>query len=183
MNWQSVLPVSTQVWSISILKNWIVLPTRRYSCWMRLSNPHPPTEPATPKGMLRYGSFLRMLRQQRKQVNKLSKVWTPALIYTFIFRFIVYQLVPKRLFPLKRNHISVIPQEARTGFEPVISCVTGRRDNPYTIGPNCGSRIWTYDLRVMSPTSYQTAPSRDNNLKRWPVRDLNPCYRRERAVS
>ena len=27
------------------------------------------------------------------------------------------------------------------GFEPAISCVTGRRDNPYTIGPNCGSRI------------------------------------------
>ena len=25
----------------------------------------------------------------------------------------------------------------------------------------CGSRIWTYDLRVMSPTSYQTALSRD----------------------
>ena len=25
----------------------------------------------------------------------------------------------------------------------------------------CGSRIWTYDLRVMSPTSFQTAPSRD----------------------
>ena len=24
----------------------------------------------------------------------------------------------------------------------------------------CGSRIWTYDLRVMSPTSYQTALSR-----------------------
>ena len=24
----------------------------------------------------------------------------------------------------------------------------------------CGSRIWTSDLRVMSPTSYQTAPSR-----------------------
>ena len=49
-----------------------------------------------------------------------------------------------------------------TGFEPVISCVTGRRDNPYTIGPNCGSRIWTYDLRVMSPTSYLAAPSRVN---------------------
>ena len=27
---------------------------------------------------------------------------------------------------------------------------------------NCGSRIWTYDLRVMSPTSYLAAPSRDN---------------------
>ena len=25
----------------------------------------------------------------------------------------------------------------------------------------CGRRIWTTDLRVMSPTSYQTAPSRD----------------------
>ena len=28
-------------------------------------------------------------------------------------------------------------------------------------GQNCGGRIWTYDLRVMSPTSYQTAPPRD----------------------
>ena len=26
----------------------------------------------------------------------------------------------------------------------------------------CGDRIWTCDLRVMSPTSYQTAPPRDN---------------------
>ena len=25
-----------------------------------------------------------------------------------------------------------------------------------------GDRIWTYDLRVMSPTSYQTAPPRNN---------------------
>ena len=25
----------------------------------------------------------------------------------------------------------------------------------------CGNRIWTYDLWVMSPTSYRTAPSRD----------------------
>ena len=25
----------------------------------------------------------------------------------------------------------------------------------------CGGRIWTYDLRVMSPTSYRTAPPRD----------------------
>ena len=29
----------------------------------------------------------------------------------------------------------------------------------------CGSRIWTYDLRVMSPTSYLAAPSRVNNTK------------------
>ena len=26
---------------------------------------------------------------------------------------------------------------------------------------SCGGRIWTYDLRVMSPTSFQTAPPRD----------------------
>ena len=29
---------------------------------------------------------------------------------------------------------------------------------------NCGSRIWTCDLRVMSPTSFQTAPPRDIKL-------------------
>lgn len=52
-----------------------------------------------------------------------------------------------------------------TGIEPAISCVTGRRDNRYTTGPNyknCGRWIWTIDLWVMSPTSCQTAPSRDN---------------------
>ena len=32
------------------------------------------------------------------------------------------------------------------------------------LGMSCGNRIWTYDLRVMSPTSFQTAPSRDINL-------------------
>ena len=60
-----------------------------------------------------------------------------------------------------------------TGLEPVISCVTGRRDNQLHHRTNCGRRIWTYDLRVMSPTSYQTAPSRDKfKLRRmW---DLNP---------
>lgn len=48
----------------------------------------------------------------------------------------MYQLVLKRLFPLKRNHISVIPQEARTGFEPVIRVLqtTGKSAaNPYFI--------------------------------------------------
>ena len=49
-----------------------------------------------------------------------------------------------------------------TGFEPAIFCVTGRRDNHYTTGPfGCGRWIWTNDLRVMSPTSYQAAPFRD----------------------
>ena len=46
---------------------------------------------------------------------------------------------------------------------------------------NCGSRIWTNDLRVMSPTSYQTAPSRDMKLNKMaevegfePPRDFHP---------
>ncbi len=44
----------------------------------------------------------------------------------------------------------------QTGIEPAISCVTGRHVNRYTTGPfGCGGRIWTSDLRVMSPTSYQ----------------------------
>ena len=30
-----------------------------------------------------------------------------------------------------------------------------------------GGRIWTYDLRVMSPTSFQTAPPRVINLNGW----------------
>ncbi len=44
-----------------------------------------------------------------------------------------------------------------TGLEPVISSVTGRRDNQLRYGAKngCGGRTWTYDLRVMSPTSYQ----------------------------
>ena len=42
----------------------------------------------------------------------------------------------------------------------------------------CGSRIWTNDLWVMSPASYQTAPSRDImlNKNQWRrKRDSNPC--------
>ena len=43
-----------------------------------------------------------------------------------------------------------------TRFELAISCVTGRHVNHYTTEPyGCGDRIRTYDLRVMSPTSYQ----------------------------
>ena len=40
----------------------------------------------------------------------------------------------------------------------------------------CGDRIWTCDLRVMSPTSYQTALLRDINNCKWRrKRDSNPC--------
>ena|GEM_PF-1531066 len=43
-----------------------------------------------------------------------------------------------------------------TGLEPAISSVTDWHVNHYTMGPyGCGGRIRTFDLRVMSPTSYQ----------------------------
>lgn len=43
-----------------------------------------------------------------------------------------------------------------TGLEPVISSVTGRRDNQLRYGAiGCGGRTRTCDLRVMSPASYQ----------------------------
>ena len=35
-----------------------------------------------------------------------------------------------------------------------------------------GDRIWTYDLRVMSPTSFQTAPPRGKKIK-WAEMDSN----------
>ena len=52
---------------------------------------------------------------------------------------------------------------ARDGIEPPthgasIHCSTNWATEP----KYCGSRIWTYDLRVMSPTSYRAAPSRAN---------------------
>ena len=57
-----------------------------------------------------------------------------------------------------------------TRIELAISWVTVRHVNRYTTGPfGCGGRIWTYDLWVMSPTSYQTAPPRDIN-------ELNSLY-------
>ena len=56
----------------------------------------------------------------------------------------------------------IIELMARDGIEPPthgasIHCSTNWATEPY-----CGSRIWTYDLRVMSPTSYLAAPSRFN---------------------
>ena len=55
----------------------------------------------------------------------------------------------------------IIKMAVPTGIEPAISCVTGRHVNRYTTGPfGCGGRIWTNDLRVMSPTSYHCSTPR-----------------------
>ena len=66
------------------------------------------------------------------------------------------------VLPLNYTRINTINKMARDGIEPPthgasIHCSTNWATEPY-----CGSRIWTYDLRVMSPTSYRAAPSRVN---------------------
>ena len=84
---------------------------------------------------------------------------------TWIFSPLLYQLSYRTIL-----------MAVRTGFEPAISCVTGRHVDPYTTGPNrigCGGRIWTSDLWVMSPTSYQTAPPRDIILCYYMISNTN----------
>ena len=69
------------------------------------------------------------------------------------------------------NYFVFIRQMPRAGIEPAtrgfsVLCSTNWAIWAYTqyTCVNCGSRIWTCDLRVMSPTSFQTAPSRDMKL-------------------
>ena len=62
-----------------------------------------------------------------------------------------------------------------TGIEPAIPRVTGECDNRYTTEPlGCRRWIWTTDLWVMSPTSYQTALSCDIIIQWRRKRDSNP---------
>lgn len=56
----------------------------------------------------------------------------------------------------------IIELMARDGIEPPTHGASIHCSTNWATEPNCGSRIWTYDLRVMSPTSYRAAPSRVN---------------------
>ena len=49
----------------------------------------------------------------------------------------------------------IIELMARDGIEPPTHGASIHCSTNWATEPNCGSRIWTYDLRVMSPTSYQ----------------------------
>ena len=55
--------------------------------------------------------------------------------------------------PMNAKHLS----DGHSKLQPIGDCSI--------FHPSCGRRIWTYDLRVMSPTSFQTALSRDINKK------------------
>ena len=86
-------------------------------------------------------------------------------------------------FSIISSIYSVVARTVRAVTRPTINLVSNSRrawmqiglgaSNRLIMGLNsmicfiylfigCGSRIWTYDLRVMSPTSYQTALSRAN---------------------
>ena len=54
----------------------------------------------------------------------------------------------------------IIELMARDGIEPPTHGASIHCSTNWATEPNCGSRIWTYDLRVMSPTSYHAAPPR-----------------------
>ncbi len=101
------------------------------------------------------------------------------------------KMVPQGRIELPTQGFSVL---CSTDWATEARWRSGRDSNPwspvwqtdmltnYTTGPllnfkfGCGSRIWTYDLRVMSPTSYQTAPSREMAEKEGfePPRDFHP---------
>ena len=62
-----------------------------------------------------------------------------------------------------------------TGLEPATSAVTGRRANQLRYGA-------LLESTGVDPTSSNLALQTDMICK-YPQRDLNPCYRRERAAS
>ena len=65
------------------------------------------------------------------------------------------------VLPLNYTRL-LLKEMARDGIEPPTHGASIHCSTNWATEPNCGSRIWTYDLRVMSPTSYRAAPSRVN---------------------
>ena len=79
-----------------------------------------------------------------------------SFLFLFLFIFLFESYNFKFLFSTNKK----MP---RTGIEPVTRGFSVLCSTNWAIWAkkNCGGRIWTYDLRVMSPTSFQTAPPRD----------------------
>ena len=94
---------------------------------------------------------------------------------------------PRGVSRLARNNLLTIGPYLKR----LIKYITLFYDLQVFLFNGCGSRIWTYDLRVMSPTSYQTAPSRailsskldffwcrgpeSNRYDVWPSQDFKSC--------
>ena len=86
-------------------------------------------------------------------MNKSSKRVTRIELATTAWKAVVLPLNYTRL---------LLKEMARDGIEPPTHGASIHCSTNWATEPNCGSRIWTYDLRVMSPTSYRAAPSRVN---------------------
>ena len=73
--------------------------------------------------------------------------------------------IPQNKNPLNATNVVFKGLMPRAGIEPATQGFSVLCSTNWAIWAlSCGNRIWTYDLRVMSPTSFQTAPSRDNML-------------------
>ena len=86
-------------------------------------------------------------------MNNCSKRVTRIELATTAWKAVVLPLNYTRL---------LLKEMARDGIEPPTHGASIHCSTNWATEPNCGSRIWTYDLRVMSPTSYLAAPSRFN---------------------
>ena len=117
-----------------------------------------------------YGFYIKLMVEEKPDTPAFNSIWWLRMESNHRHRDFQSLALPTEL----QSQMAV-----PTRIELAIFCVTGRRDNRYTTGPfGCGGWIWTNDLRVMSPTSYQAAPLRDIKYKWRRKRDSNP-----RAVS
>ncbi len=99
----------------------------------------------------------------QKRIGCGGRIWTDDLR---VMSPTSYQAAPPRVRISLLSTMRAIKLERHTRFELVTSTLARLRSTNWAsvaysqkrIG--CGSRIWTDDLRVMSPTSYQAAPSR-----------------------
>ena len=111
----------------------------------------------------------------RQKIGCGSRIWTDDLR---VMSPTSYQTAPSRVWVgalygarqvesnIRRNNLLVTERLKKSQNREISA------SNIFRQKIGCGSRIWTDDLRVMSPTSYQTAPSRvwvGRTIRGWTV--------------
>ena len=86
--------------------------------------------------------------------------WLTIIIYNMSTNY-----VKKNSTPIKSWVINSAQSWNRTSDTRIFSPLLYQLSYLGILHNSSGDRIWTYDLRVMSPTSFQTAPPRDINKK------------------
>ena len=90
-----------------------------------------------------------------------TSICTYSHLFTPILQMKSY--IQKKTFqPLFISWNAIFQMVVPVGIEPTIQGFSVLCSTDWATGPfGCGGRIWTNDLRVMSPTSYQAALPRD----------------------